>query len=281
MLYSDNGATIAEIRFLSKVAYLYYQHHQKQSQIAEQLDISGATVSRLLKRAEDMGIVRISVNMLSGVYPSLESDLCAYYGLKAAVVVHCDDADEEMLLHHIGSAAAYYVETTLSKNEVVGLSSWSSALLAMVNSMHPLEKPLGTKVVQILGGMGNPSAESYATRITERFASLVRGEAIHFPAPGVVGSKVVRDQLVSDPFVSHAISLFGQVTLALVGIGSVVPSKLLASSGNIFSQLELDALRTSGGRVYGPGGAAHRLGLNPTTLYGKMKKHGIARTDAG
>ena len=39
----------------------------------------------------------------------------------------------------------------------------------------------------------------------------------------------------------------------------------------------LDALRSSGGRVYGPGGAAHRLGLNPTTLYGKMRKHGIAR----
>ena len=39
----------------------------------------------------------------------------------------------------------------------------------------------------------------------------------------------------------------------------------------------LDALQSSGGRVYGPGGAAHRLGLNPTTLYSKMRKHGIAR----
>lgn len=39
----------------------------------------------------------------------------------------------------------------------------------------------------------------------------------------------------------------------------------------------LDALRAAEGRVYGPGGAAHRLGLKPTTLYGKMRKHGINR----
>ena len=43
----------------------------------------------------------------------------------------------------------------------------------------------------------------------------------------------------------------------------------------------LDALRATSGRVYGPGGAAHRLGLNPTTLYGKMRKHGIARSESG
>jgi formate hydrogenlyase transcriptional activator len=39
----------------------------------------------------------------------------------------------------------------------------------------------------------------------------------------------------------------------------------------------LAALRAAGGRVYGPGGAAQRLGLKPTTLYGKMRKHGLKR----
>ena len=42
----------------------------------------------------------------------------------------------------------------------------------------------------------------------------------------------------------------------------------------------LDALRAANGRIYGPGGAAQRLGLNPTTLYGKMRKHGIARSES-
>ncbi|MFV1966455.1 MAG: sigma 54-interacting transcriptional regulator [Pirellulaceae bacterium] len=39
----------------------------------------------------------------------------------------------------------------------------------------------------------------------------------------------------------------------------------------------LDTLHAADGKVYGPDGAAARLGLKPTTLYGKMRKHSIAR----
>jgi formate hydrogenlyase transcriptional activator len=39
----------------------------------------------------------------------------------------------------------------------------------------------------------------------------------------------------------------------------------------------LEALAQSHGKIYGPGGAAAALGLKPTTLYGKMRKHRISR----
>jgi formate hydrogenlyase transcriptional activator len=39
----------------------------------------------------------------------------------------------------------------------------------------------------------------------------------------------------------------------------------------------LEALNRCNGKIYGPGGAAEALGLRPTTLYGKMRKHGIRR----
>jgi formate hydrogenlyase transcriptional activator len=39
----------------------------------------------------------------------------------------------------------------------------------------------------------------------------------------------------------------------------------------------LDALTRCGGKIYGAGGAAEALGLRPTTLYGKMRKHSIRR----
>ena len=34
-------------------------------------------------------------------------------------------------------------------------------------------------------------------------------------------------------------------------------------------------LLATGGKVYGPDGAAARLGLKPTTLQGKMKRYGV------
>jgi formate hydrogenlyase transcriptional activator len=41
------------------------------------------------------------------------------------------------------------------------------------------------------------------------------------------------------------------------------------------------ALRASAGRVYGPRGAAARLGLKPTTLQGKMRRYRVSRPDGG
>jgi DNA-binding transcriptional regulator LsrR (DeoR family) len=276
-----------ELRLISKVAYLYYMQHQKQSDIAAQLDISQATVSRALKRAEKDDIVRITVNMPTGVYTQLESDLCARYGLKAAIVVHCDDESDDAIFDHIGSAAAYYVETTLGTDEVVGLSSWSSSLLAMVNAMHPLAKASDAKVVQILGGVGNPSAKIYASRITEQFAALVQGEAFYLPAPGVASSIQMHDELMVNPFVHHAVELFDHITLALVGIGCVEPSRLLMSSGNVFTADELTMLHERGAvgdiclRFYDVNGDPVLTPLNDRVISMQLEQLRHARRSVG
>ncbi|HXX39543.1 MAG TPA: sugar-binding domain-containing protein [bacterium] len=46
--------------------------------------------------------------------------------------------------------------------------------------------------------------------------------------------------------VRDATAFFDRVTMALVGIGAIEPSRLLASSGNVFSLEEIEALRRHG-----------------------------------
>jgi DNA-binding transcriptional regulator LsrR (DeoR family) len=238
-------ARVDELRLMTKVARLYYERALTQPEIAMQLDLSQATVSRLLKRAKQEQIVRTTVNVPYGAYPELEEALQKTYGLKEAVVVDSVE-DDDQILRDIGAAAAFYLQSTLKQGEVIGISSWSATILAMVDAMHPLSRPADIQLVQILGGIGNPGAAVYASRLIDRFATLVRGEATLLPAPGVAGSADARPILVEDKFVQDAFALFDHVTLALVGIGTLEPSGLLASSGNVFSPQELAMLREAG-----------------------------------
>ena len=233
-----------ELRLMGKVARLYYEKGINQTDISARLDLSQSTISRLLKKAKDEQIVRISLNIPTGFYAQLEDQIEELYGLKEVVVVdHDGDGD---VVRDIGTAAAYYLETTLKQAEVIGISSWSSTLLAMVDAMYNRPRPSDSSVVQILGGLGNPSAEKHAAHLTRRLAQLIGGTPYFLPAPGVVGSVESRDTLLADPFVAEAIRRFEKVTMALVGIGDIQPSRLLADSGNVFSPDELKLLEKQG-----------------------------------
>jgi DNA-binding transcriptional regulator LsrR (DeoR family) len=238
-------ARIDELRLMTKVARMYYDMRLKQTQIAEQLDISQATISRLLKRALDEQIVRINVSIPTGIHSDIESELERIFGLKEAIVVD-GVLDDEQILKDIGAAAAFYLEQTIKPYEIIGLSSWSKTLMAMVDAMNPLPQQAGTQVVQILGGVGSPTVERHAVHLVRRMAVLVQGEPNFLGAPGVVGSAEMRQLYVQDQFVAEVLSKFSKITLGLVGIGSVDPSDMLASSGNIFSAQELNELRQMG-----------------------------------
>lgn len=233
-----------ELRLIARVARMYYEWDMRQSEIAKQLDLSQATVSRLISRSKEEGIIRISVNLPTGVYTELEETLVKKFGLRDAIVVDSLDDNEKLIQRDLGAATAYYLESAIRPNEIIGISSWSATLLALVDSLHPLPKKPGVKVVQLLGGVGNPAVEAHATRLTSRMAQLVNGDAVYLPVAGILATSAARDVLLADDVTQQAIQLFDKVTTALVGVGALDPSPLLAQSGNIFSPRELDLLRS-------------------------------------
>ncbi len=248
------------------------------------MGLSQPTVSRLLQQAKDEGIIRISVAVPQGVYTELEEELVRLYRLRDAIVVDCSgESDERFIERQIGAAAAYYLESALRPNEVVGISSWSATLLALVDAMHPAPRKGDVRVVQILGGVGSPSAEVHAGRLTSRLADLLGGTAIFLPAPGVVGSAAALEAITADHFVRSAMDLFEQVTTALVGIGAIEPSKLLADSGNRFSMSELEELRAHGAvgdvllRFFDAHGAPVNTPLNQRVI--SMRLEQLRRVD--
>jgi DNA-binding transcriptional regulator LsrR (DeoR family) len=241
------GVAAEHVRLLTKVARMYHERGMRQPQIAAHLHISQPRVSRLLKQAVSVGIVRTVVISPRGVHAELEEAVEQKYGLREVVVADSDgQTDEIAVTKAIAAAAAVYLETTLARDDRVGISSWSATLLATVDAMHPAPSLTASRVVQILGGVGTSAAQSQATRLTGGLARHTRAEAVYLVAPGLVATPSMRAALLEEPSIAAVISAWQDLTVALVGVGSLEPSTLLRQSGNAIAAEEEQRLREAG-----------------------------------
>lgn len=235
-----------ELRLIARVAQMYHVEGRRQAEIAEIMHMSQATVSRMLKRAEAEGIVRTTVIPPPGTFADLETALRERYGLTEAIVIDCSEDRDGAIMARIGEAAAHFLEVTLQQDEIIGVSSWSQTILRMVDNIHPLKNGKAKYIVQILGGMGEATVQTHATQLTARLAKLTGGEPRLLLVQGITSSREAKLVMLADPVVRGTMDLFGRLSLAIIGIGAVEPSELLARSGNVFSRQEMAMLHDAG-----------------------------------
>ena len=237
---------IDELRLIARVAQMYHDEGLRQSKVAEHLNISQATISRMLKRAEQEDIVRTTVIPPPGTFTEVDAAGRVRFDVGEVIVVDCSEDRDAPIRARIGEGAAHFLEVTLKKDEIIGVSSWSETVLRMVDNIHPLKGTTAKYVVQTLGGMGNPSVQTHATQLTTRLARLTGAEPRLLSVQGVTTSREAKLVMLADPYVRDTTDLFGSISLAIIGIGGIEPSELLAGSGNIFSRQELAALTDAG-----------------------------------
>jgi len=88
---------------MAKIARMYHERGMRQSEIAAELHVSQPRVSRLLKRAAEVGIVRTTIFVPPGVHTDLEEALEHRYGLAEAIVVDTGGSDD-FVISALGAA---------------------------------------------------------------------------------------------------------------------------------------------------------------------------------
>ncbi len=237
-------ATPDQLRLLTKIAVLYHEEGLAQGEISGRLNLSQARVSRCLKLADELGIVRTSVVQPAGIYVGLEKALEEKYGLQEVVVA--DMVDDASLGMRLGSCAATYLETTIEVNDVVGISSWSTTLLQTVEAMRSRPRKILSEVIQMIGGVGSPQAQVQATRLVSHLAELTSARPFYMAAPGLVANNGIRQAFLDDPAVASTTEAWSRVNTSLVGIGTFPASPLWRASGNALTAAEENELLESG-----------------------------------
>lgn len=209
-----------ELRQMVQCLELYYRHGRHQKDIAKTLGVSAATVSRLLKRAFDEGLVRVELDLPRT--QNLENALVQRYGLRDAVVVATGGRGD--IKAELGVAAAAYFEKIAAHGMSVGLScgfTLYQTIRALRErrfrdlSLYPLSGESTLKLVDIFANtLVGMMAAKYRPHVT----------AYALPVQHLVSLAEIeraRRRLLRDADVRRIFDAARAVDVALVGIGVI------------------------------------------------------------
>lgn len=201
---------------LYAAAHMYYSEDATQAQVAEELGMSRATVSRLLAEARAHGIVTIEVHRPTTFDASgLAGDLTQALGINRAWIGHGSS------VVHAGRALAPQVGQALEAAELhfgdaLLVSSGASVYEASRSEVPTLP---GVVVAPTVGGMYEPDAYYQTNEIVRRMAMKVQGNAEFLYAPAMPGPELA-PMLRNDPTIRRVTALWDTASVALLGIGA-------------------------------------------------------------
>ena len=235
---------LKQTRQVLAVARLYHIHHVRQSEIATRLGISQAGVSRLLKQAEDGGIVRTIVLSPEGMFPELEDGLLRKYGLARVAVVETGN-NEDDIPRALGTYAANMLSGAL-KGKILGFTSWSVTLRELARLIAvEVDSPV-THVVEMLGDLGSPTLQHEATLATSQFSYALTADPVFLRTPGVARSPNIREMSLTDVYVRRAMEMFDKIDVAMIGVGPADFHGPLEEHDNFFNTEQLAEVRSQG-----------------------------------
>lgn len=185
-----------DIRLIVKIAQLYYEQDMTQAQIARELGIYRTTISRLLKRGRDQGIVTIAINYDYNENLWLEQQLKQKFGLKDVVVVSGNDEDEETQLAMMGLHGAQLLDRLLEPGDIVGFS-WGRAVSALVENLPQAGQSRQLICVPIIGGpSGKLESRYHVNTLTYSAAAKLKGESHLADFPALLDNPLIRNGIM-------------------------------------------------------------------------------------
>jgi DNA-binding transcriptional regulator LsrR (DeoR family) len=229
---------------LAKVAYLYYMQGKNQVEISELIGVARPQVSRLLKEAEESGIVRIKVD-----YPirseRLEASLKERFGLPEARVHIMEEEDPTEARGLIGVAAARFFDDAARGAKRIAIS-WGSTLYEMIKHIEPREDP-GVEVVQLIGATGRENNPNDGPIVARALAERLKARLYLLHAPLVVESELVATALMKDKVVLETLDKAREADIAFVGLGSLERENNSLFRAGYLSERELEQIKKAGG----------------------------------
>lgn len=203
---------------LTRLASLYYVDGQTQDELSRRFGISRATVGRMLKRAQELGIVEIRVQHHPTLTVDLEKELVRRFGITRAIL-SVDHADPDKQRAILAGGVASWLDRNLSDGAIVAVGMGRNVSAVSEHAMGATRR--AATFVCAIGGSYRGGETMNPDHICRRLAARFGGESETLYAPAMVDDPALRAALLDNDTVRQSLDKARRADVALVGIGDM------------------------------------------------------------
>ena len=204
---------------LIEVARLYYEQELTQTEIGRQLNLSRSTVSRMLRRARDAGIVTITVNYDVMRDQAMEAAMKSAFALTDVRVLSSQGRSSERIRNGLGKLGANLLEESLQDSSILGIS-YGRSIASTVEQVRPRLSD-GLTVVPVIGALGSDNPLIEGIDLTRQLATKLGARYRYLHAPLLVEDRRTRELFMQEPIVNNVLQVAANANIVLIGIGSL------------------------------------------------------------
>lgn len=230
------------MELIADIARLYHEEKLNLREIGEVFDLSPSSVSRLLKKAEELKIVEVVIRYPFLTVPTLGKQLQRHLGLREAYVLPDFRGSYDELIERVGRLSARVLEDHLEDGMTLGISLGQTVACTARNFF--MARRIHCQVVRLHGANDDEMMEN--ANLAQIFAAQMGNVFKIIPSPFFFKNRNARELIVQEPPVREGIRIAESSDIALIGIGSMNYSVSTLIRNRLISSDELEQLVSAG-----------------------------------
>lgn len=215
---------------MSEIAVLYYEQNKTQQEIAELMNLSRQTVSKLLNDAIKENIVEIKIHNPQKDCKELEEQICKKFGIKKCVVCAVKSKNQDVRRLMTVKAAQEYLIPKICEGNLKIAVSMGRTVQSFIDTL-PEIKAKGNTVFPLLGATDNENLYFSSNELARSLADKIGARVKFAWFPYLADSIDDCELLKKASYYKKIQSLWNDADLSIVGIGN---REILDVFGNAF-----------------------------------------------
>ncbi len=204
---------------MSEVSMLYYQKKHTQQEIADLMNLSRQTVSKILNDAVKENIVEIIIHNPKKDCEELQENISKKFNVNRCIVTSVSSKIESLRYLITVKAAAEYITAIIKKgNQKIALS-WGRTIQELINTM-PQMNTNGNVVFPLFGATDNEHSYFSSNELARSMADKIGADVKYAWFPYLLDNSEDCNLLKKLSYYKKMQDLWDSADIAILGIGN-------------------------------------------------------------